>query len=316
MSVATANTIAGDTFTNVFTEMTMRNFQFGQSTPSQLSADHLTLTFNFVDGDTVDLLSDAGFTQPPNGVITGTINGVETVDFSVSGLTFDFGTFNSAIRDGDIDAINKGLWGGNDILNGGASDDTLRGFTGADVLYGNDGTDTLSGDSGNDRLYGGNGNDYLNGGANNDQLQGGAGNDGLSGGAGNDLVIGGAGSDQMQGGSGADTFRFSSFADFAPFNPSNAFTGDFIRDFNRFETDKLDIHLLDANSTVAGNQDFTFIGTAAFHANTPGEVRVQQINGSPFLWQAQLSTDGDTGVEYAFTFVSFAQQPAVGDFVL
>jgi len=315
MAVATANTLAGDNWTNVFTEKTLSNFQFGQSTANQLSADHLTLTFNFINGDTVDLLSDAGFTQGGTG-ITGMINGVETTDFMVSGLAFDFAAFQLAVRDGDIDAFNKGLWGGNDTISGGASDDTIRGFAGADVLYGNDGNDTISGDAGNDKLFGGNGDDFLNGGANNDQLQGNAGNDKLTGGAGNDLLIGGAGSDQLQGGTGADTFRFSSFADFGAYTPANPFFGDFIRDFSRFETDKIDLHLLDANSTLAGNQDFTFIGTAAFDANTPGEVRVEQINGNPFIWQVQLSTDNDTGVEYGFTMISYAQQPLAGDFVL
>lgn len=315
MSIATANTPSGENWTNVFDEDTMANFQYGQSGASVLSIDRLTLTFNFLDGDTVDLLSDVGYTQGSTG-LSGIINGVETVDFSISGLSYGFGLFQQALRDGDTDAVNLALWGGNDIINGGASNDTIRGFAGGDMLYGNDGNDIISGDSGKDRLYGGNGNDLLNGGAGNDQLQGNAGNDRLSGGAGNDLIIGGAGNDQLQGGTGVDTFRFTNYADFGGFTPAQPFFGDLIRDFNRFEIDKIDLHSLDANSTIGGNQDFTFIGTAALHANTPGEIRVQQIDGNAFLWQVQLSTDNDTGVEFGFALVSYAQAPIAADFIV
>ncbi|MDF8333303.1 calcium-binding protein [Novosphingobium cyanobacteriorum] len=313
MTIATTATLAGDTWTNVFTEETLMLFQFQQSGPSSLSVDKSTLTFSFVGGDTAEFFSDAGFVDNLNG----TINGVDTGDTQLSALSYDLLTFLQTVRDGDLDAINRALWGGADTINGGASDDTIFGFGGADMLYGNDGNDTINGGTGSDRIFGGNGNDIMVGAIGNDKLTGGAGNDRMSGGAGNDVLQGGTGFDQMNGGSGVDTFRFTNFADFGAYNPSNAFAADFIRDFAHNDGDLIDLRSLDANSTMGGNQDFTFIGTAAFHAGTPGEVRVQQVNpNSPFLWQVQLSTDSDNGVEYAFVMIAFNGAPVAADFVL
>lgn len=313
MTIATTATLAGDTWTNVFGEDALARFQFQQSNVPSLSGDKLTLTYSFANGDTTDFLSDTGFVDSFNG----TINGVDTGDTQLSGFSYDLLTFNQNVRDGDLEAINRALWGGADTISGGASDDTIYGFAGGDVIFGNDGNDVLNGGTGSDRLTGGNGNDYLVGGIGTDRLIGGNGNDGLSGGAGNDLLQGGAGIDQLNGGSGADTFRFTSFADFGTYNPNNVFAADFIRDFAHNEGDLIDLHALDANSVAGGNQDFTFIGTAAFHDNTPGEVRVQQVNpNGPFLWQVQISTDNDSGVEFAFMVIAFNGAPVAADFLL
>ena len=104
------------------------------------------------------------------------------------------------------------------------------------------------------------GKDVLNGGAGNDTLNGAAGNDTLNGNAGDDFITGGIGRDTLTGGLGNDRFIYGSIND----------TRDTITDFNTL-LDKIDVAAIDANTNLAGNQAFTFIGTAAFTAL--GQVR-------------------------------------------
>jgi Ca2+-binding RTX toxin-like protein len=151
--------------------------------------------------------------------------------------------------------------GGNNTLYGGAGNDVLQGAAGNDHLYGG---------IGNDRLYGNDGNDFLYGEDGNDQLYGGNGNDTLYGGAGNDILEGGSGADVLYGGAGADTFVFRQ----TDFDLGVNASIDKIMDFSRAEGDKINLSLLDANTNVAGDQAFKFIGTEGFH-NVAGELRVE-----------------------------------------
>jgi serralysin len=110
-------------------------------------------------------------------------------------------------------------------------------------------------------LSGGIGNDDLSGGADEDDLRGDGGDDLLIGGAGNDRVIGGTGYDHAYGGSGADTFVFLSVADFKPDGYVSARSCEAIWDFAA--GDRIDLSAIDANTQVAGNQAFTFVGEGA-----------------------------------------------------
>jgi ELWxxDGT repeat protein len=179
-------------------------------------------------------------------------------------------------------ALNNSLSGGagNDTLIGGAGNDAMNGGAGADSLEGGEGTDSVSysgsvlgvvvdlatqsvsgGDAAGDTISGfenatgGNGNDSLIGNALNNSLSGGAGNDTLIGGAGNDYLDGGISADQLEGGSGADRFYFRSAAEAS---------GDVIIDFSLAEGDRIDLRPLDANTALAGNQAFAWIGGAEF----------------------------------------------------
>ena len=192
---------------------------------------------------------------------------------------------------------------GNDILYGDLGDDLVLGGAGADTLYGGDGNDRLEGGDDSDTLFGGEGNDLLFGGGGvavdiiyggegsdtayagagddfiygdaggdtlygelgNDRLEGGAGNDTLYGGDGNDTLYGGLGDDTLVGGTGADTFLYV--------EPGDSLASDTILDFSAAQGDKIDLTLIDANSTTAGtNEDFNFIGSAAF-TNVAGQLR-------------------------------------------
>ncbi|HMS82977.1 MAG TPA: calcium-binding protein [Nitrospira sp.] len=173
---------------------------------------------------------------------------------------------------------------GNDFLNGRGGNDRLEGGTGDDFLNGGDGNDTLNGGDGIDTLDGWNGHDTLNGGA---------GNDTLLGYYGNDTLTGGAGKDTLWGESGNDKFVYTSVSD------SPAFGGrDVIQDFagnGAFAGDQIDVHAIDANGTLSGNQDFTYIGSNPFTFNffsgtyIPGQLRYDSGTG---ILQGNTDFDG------------------------
>ncbi|MEH1932693.1 MAG: calcium-binding protein [Nostoc sp.] len=116
----------------------------------------------------------------------------------------------------------------------------------------------------------GSGNDTINsGGTGNDTIDGGSGNDTINGGRGNDILTGGTGTDRLTGGSGNDIFKFNSVSD-SPAGVSRDVITDFVGNGN-LPGDQIDLSTIDANSTIAGNQAFTFIGASAFSA--PGQIR-------------------------------------------
>ena len=132
-----------------------------------------------------------------------------------------------------------------------------NGNGGSNQLYGNGEANTLSGLVGDDYLYGG---------AGNDALFGGNGNDKLYGGSQNDRLTGGLGIDRLEGGDGADKFCFESIAE------SSQSARDTIIGFSGVEGDRIDCSVVDANTLIAGNQAFTFIGSAPFAA--AGQLRL------------------------------------------
>ena len=196
---------------------------------------------------------------------------------------------------------------GADVLIGNSSANTLIGYGGNDTLSGMAGDDILNGSLGNDKLDGGANNDYLSGDDGNDVLIGGAGNDSLRGGSGADTLTGGAGKDELIGGLGADKFIFAK----ADFGGTTAATAETITDFTQTEADRIDLSAVDASSKVAGDQAFTFIGSAAFH-NVAGELRYAQINGSTYV---QGDTNGD-GVADFWIGLNGLNTLKAADFVL
>jgi Ca2+-binding RTX toxin-like protein len=164
---------------------------------------------------------------------------------------------------------------GNDRLDGGAGNDVLRGGAGADVLVGSAGTDTASyyssatgvlvsllsgagsgGEAQGDTLSG---IENLSGSQGSDSLYGNAGANVLQGWNGNDLLVGRAGKDTLTGGAGSDRFQFTVIGDSVV-----GVNADRITDFSHAQGDRIDLAGIDARFTVAGDQAFSFIGTAAF----------------------------------------------------
>ncbi len=187
---------------------------------------------------------------------------------------------------------------GNDKIDGGLGDDAVSGDAGNDVLVGREGDDSLSGGDGNDREHGGIGDDTLSGDAGNDKLEGGDGDDTLD---------GGTGRDALTGGDGADTFVFTA--------DSLAGVGrkiaDIIRDFSHADGDHIDLSAVDADLTAAGDQAFSFIGTADF-SKTAGELRYLVKGDKAFVAGDQ---DGDGRADFVIRLDDVTKLEAA-DFVL
>lgn len=209
---------------------------------------------------------------------------------------------NDTLFGGDgNDTIQGGV--GNDVLNGGAGRDRMNGDQGDDIYIvtagdlsvekanggidrvvsatswklsahvenltltgaasasggGNNLANNITGNAGNNIVNGAAGNDRMFGDAGNDRMVGGIGNDMLSGGTGADTLIGGLGRDMMSGGSGQtrDVFIFNSALD-----SSVGGQRDHLLDF-QLGRDDINLSGIDANSRLAGNQEFEFSGAAA-----------------------------------------------------
>jgi Ca2+-binding RTX toxin-like protein len=108
------------------------------------------------------------------------------------------------------------------------------------------------------------------------------------------------------GGPGADRFVF---------NPGHLGGGlsatDRIRDFSHAQGDEIDLHNLDADTTLAGNQAFAWIGGAAF-SGMAGELRFAFAGNTTTVYR---DTDGDGTADFALWLTGQVVLTA-GDFVL
>jgi hypothetical protein len=120
-------------------------------------------------------------------------------------------------------------------------------------------------------------------------LYGGAGGDTLTGGSNGDLLRGNGGADLLRGNGGADTFQYFAATD------SSVAASDQILDFT-FGADKIDLTRIDADTTTAGDQAFSFIGQQAF-GNHAGELRTVYDNIAGY-WLVQGDIDGDGQADF------------------
>ena len=217
---------------------------------------------------------------------------VGTAPINLTGNEFNNFIFGSS---GD-NVINGG--GGADYMSGGKGNDTYFVDNAGDSLFENgdihstpqnesEGFDTvLTSVSFNVGLYSeievlqaiGSANVNLTGSLDNNRI---IGNDGIN------VIDGSYGKDTMTVGGGGDAFLWSSINEIGLFN----FDPDIITDFNTAQ-DVLHFTNIDANETVAGNQDFTFIGTASFTA--PGQINWFTNGTDTFI---QLNTNADPTVD-------------------
>jgi Ca2+-binding RTX toxin-like protein len=209
--------------------------------------------------------------------------------------------------------------GGGDWISGGGAADTLFGDEGNDRLNGGRGADFMHGGAGND-LYivdhatdavienAGEGTDRvaawsdftlgdnvdnlilkgdgdLNGTGNalGNEIFGNDGNNILYGGTGTDTSAG-TGSDLLFGGAGNDLFVFRTLSD-----SRVSSSRDVIRDF-LIGADQIDLTAIDANSRLAGDQAFNFIGSGAF-SRTAGELQAKAV-GPNTLVQGDVNGNG------------------------
>jgi Ca2+-binding RTX toxin-like protein len=215
---------------------------------------------------------------------------------------------------------------GMDVLASGSGGARLDGGTGADEMFGGLGNDTFIVDHVNDFVFelirspdqvesvdsmessvsytlpSGvehltlTGSSTISGTGNklNNQITGNSASNMLSGLEGSDLLVGGLGADILNGGSGNDTFDYNTVSD----SPAGA-GRDVIQDFRgsfSFEADRIDLQDIDANSLVAGNQAFSYIGFDAFTA--AGQLRYSSITGI-----LQGNTDADAAPEFEIQLI-------------
>jgi serralysin len=184
-------------------------------------------------------------------------------------------------------------WQGSDVLIGNDGDDELWGGEGRDFLYGWTGSDVLIGNDGDDELWGGEDGDFLYGWTGGDYLIGGEGNDELWGGEDNDRLFGGSGADKLVGGTGADVFVFHGLADSAPT------ASDRIWDFSSAEGDIVDLALIDANSSLAGDQAFSLV--SAFSGQAGQATLTFNAAGNTSTLNLDVNGDGQADFTLLFT---------------
>lgn len=282
-SLSVTQTVLADTIAGSRATTAVLTTAVAQTTAVDLEGDQDWFRLNLTVGHRYDFAMDAttGSTLDPflrlldaNGVQLAWNDDAVGLDsrlsFTVmtSGLYYlsaqGFGTTTGGYRLSMTQTLT------NVALTGTAANDILTAAAGADTIFGLAGHDVLSGLGGADLLDGGSGNDQLNGDA------------------GNDVLVGGAGRDEMTGGAGADTFRFLELAD----SVADA-NRDLIVDFNRSQSDRIDLSAIDANIGAVGDQAFAFIGSAAF-----GRV-AGQLRFSAGIVQADVDGDGRADLEIA-----------------
>ena len=308
----------------------------------------------FVVDNAGDVVTEGAGGASGTDIVQTTLNAY-TLTANVENLTFT-GAGNFA---GTGNAQNNTITGGAgaDTLSGLGGDDQLIGLGGADILTGGDNNDTLNGGAGNDQMTGGAGNDiYIVGqagdvvteaagggtdtvqttlttytlGANVENLTfvGGTAASALftgNGNALNNVLIGGAEDDDFTGGAGVDTMTGGGGNDFFIFDDGHTGVGaarDIITDFlggTDAQSDDLRLGLVDANSGAAGDQAFTFIGTAAFSA--VAQLRAVLFdsdgNGSLESTLVQGNMTGTTGAELEILLLNYTTPALLGtDFQL
>ncbi|MGL4961126.1 MAG: calcium-binding protein [Inquilinus sp.] len=216
-------------------------------------------------------------------------------------------------------------------VNGSQLADSLTGSAGANALAGYGGDDVLRGGAGADALDGGNGIDLASyfdssagvtvnlstgagtGGdaqgdtfANVENVNGSTSADTLTGNGLANVLNGWTGQDTMTGLAGADRFVFT-----AASHSAVGANADRITDFSHAQGDKIDLSTIDANTGLAGDQAFSFIGTGAY-TDVAGQLRYSVV-GSTTTIAGDLNGDGTSDFHIA---LSGAIGLVAADFVL
>jgi Ca2+-binding RTX toxin-like protein len=223
--------------------------------------------------------------------------------FNIGGLNGTGNDLDNVIVGNDAPNILNG-GGGADTIAGGGSNDIIDGGANADTMLGGQGDDIFIVDDFNDVVL-----EYANEGV--DQVQTSVnyaltpgsevevlyadqsttaainlvgneldnfitGNDGVN------VIFGGLGFDTLRGKGGGDFFLWSSAAESSPSHP------DVVVDFNRAEGDFLHFTNMDADDTLPGDQNFTFMDNGAFTG--PGQINWYTNGTDTFI---QLNTNAD-----------------------
>ncbi len=248
-----------------------------------------------------------------DGVVEAVGEGTDTIRATVASVTMAANT-----------EVLVFTGGGNFTGTGNADNNTITGGAGADLLDGRAGSDSMTGGLGNDVYVvdvatdvvlelAGEGTDTIRTdlasltlaaevenltytGAGSFTGTGNALANVIMGGAGADTLTGGGGVDTLTGGLGGDSFVLVALADSPVATPVT------ISDFLAAQGDRIDLTAIDANSTIAGDDAFTFIGAALF-SNVAGQLRIQTVGAD---LQVLGDVDGDGAADFAITLTSLA----------
>lgn len=302
-----------------------------------LTISKSTGTYSFV----VDDAAIEALTAPTNTSFTVTVSDgllsdskTLSVNISQAGATESNGndTLTGTTGNDKFDAL-----GGNDIINGLTGADTMIGGLGNDIYYvDNSGdaviekstvtteTDTIISSisyslpnnteflilSGNSAING-TGNTLKNtlvGNAAANSLDGMIGNDTLNGVGGNDILIGGLGKDKLTGGTGADIFKFVTI-----FETAANTNRDTITDFSSFQGDKIDLSLIDADTSTAKDDSFsTPIGIGTFIGSFTNSASLFFDSGSHILYG---NNDTDSTADFSILLSGVAAL-AISDIII
>lgn len=213
--------------------------------------------------------SDTYYVDSRSDRIYETVTAKSTVD--AGGIDTVISTATYTLAASGRQFIENLTLAGNAVIDGTGNElaNRIGGNNSANILTGNGGADTLVGFDGKDRLYGG------------------AGDDILISGTGDDRIDPGTGKDAMTGGTGADIFVFSSAG---VGDAGTQASADRISDFSHAQRDRIDLRAVDADVLAAGDQAFTFIGTAAFSGHA-GELRLERTSSATFI-AGDINGDG------------------------
>ena len=245
----------------------------GSGLTVSLSAEQLSAfsSFSGNPGRAGLALSSAGAVALSNGFF---MNGVDSITGSSGNDTFDIeGSIISPL-----------------VIAGGAGNDSI-----ALHSLSNDAKTTsysLDGGEGDDELKLTTGIGTLTGGKGKDELFGGKRADGLFGNAGKDELTGRGHQDMLTGGESADSFIYQKLKDSLP----EADRHDIITDFSHDQGDRIDLHKIDADLTVAGDQAFFLAGSA--FTGTPGEL-IQFAQFGATIVQGDVDGNGVADIEIA-----------------
>lgn len=211
---------------------------------------------------------------------------------------------------------NMNLLGNADIDGlGNALDNAIRGNSGANVIHGFDGADRLNGGGGEDTIDGGGGDDEIDGLWGDDILSGGGGGDRIFGGSGGDILQGQHGTDRLFGGEGRDTLTGGEDRDVFVFADgdmgASVAAADLITDFDQALNEKVRLLDVDADTTTAGDQAFTWLGSGDF-TGTAGELRYVHSGGNTYI---RGDTDGDGAGDFVIGLIGLYDL-TTADFVL
>lgn len=268
-----------------------------------------------------------------NNTVIDSSGGTDTLN-SIEGILTGSGNDVIKILSTTSQGANVSSGSGADTVTTGVGNDVVDAGTGNDTVDGGSGIDTISFDSNNkgitasltagtassidnsnytndkilnfENIIGSNFGDNLTGSSTANVLNGGFGDDVISGGAGADTLIGGAGADTLSGGTGGDVFKFD--------DASKKI--DTVSDFSFTESDKIDLSLIDANTSTTGNQTFAIASTANLGTTATKYSLWYKVSNQDIIISGDVNGDTTADFQIKLVGINNLSTYTVKDFII